>query len=246
MKALDVGIVEDEMIIAEDMKDILVKMGYEVPFVAVTAEEAREGLKKNNVDILLIDIRIRGNESGIDLARFVQAEYDIPFIYVTSNADKATIEEAKQTHPYGYILKPFDERDLYASIEIALTNFRQRKGATAIGDEAGDFIIKDSLFVRDKNFMRKVKFAEISYLEADGNYTQLVTEKQKFTLRNTLKEFEPKLPPEQFARIHKSYIVRLEAITGLNAQHVLIGSQEIPIGRSYHDWLLGKINRLSG
>lgn len=246
MKALAVGIVEDEMIIAEDMKDILVKIGYEVPFIAITSDGAKKALKKNEVDILLIDIRIKGDESGIDLARFVQQEYDIPFIYITSNADKATVAEAKQTFPYGYILKPFDERDLYSAIEIALANFQRIKSGVHASNEVGEFIIRDSLFIRDKHYLLKVKFGEIVYLEADGNYTLLMTDKQKFTLRNTLKEFESRLPADQFARIHKSYMVRLDAITGINSQYVLVGLKELPIGRSYHEWIMGKVNKLSG
>lgn len=245
MKTLNIGIVEDEMIIAEDMRDILLEIGYEVSFIAVTVEEARNELRKNDIDILLVDIRLKGEESGIDLALFVQKEYDIPFIYITSNADKATIEEAKKTFPYGYILKPFDERDLYSAIEIALSNFQQRKSTKPVSDESGEFIIKDSLFIRDKHYLLKVKFDEIAYLEADGNYTLLMTDKQKFTLRNTLKEFESKLPADKFARIHKSYVVRLEAITGINSHYVLVGLKELPIGRSYQEWILGKINKLS-
>lgn len=245
MKTLNIGIVEDEMIIAEDMKDMLVKIGYEVAFIAGTVKEAKNELRKNDVDILLVDIRLKGNESGIDLAHFVRREYDIPFIYITSNADKATIGEAKKTFPYGYILKPFDERDLYTSIEIALSNFRQPKSGKPVSSESGEFIIKDSLFIRDKHYLLKVKFNEIAYLEADGNYTLLMTTKQKFTLRTTLKEFEARLPDDQFARIHKSYVVRLEAITGINSQHVLVDLKELPIGRSYHEWILEKINKLS-
>ena len=245
MKTLDIGIVEDEMIIAEDMKDILIRMGYAVPFIAVSSEEARMEMKKNDVDLLLIDIRIKGAESGIDLALFVQQQYDIPFIYITSNADRATVEEAKKTYPYGYILKPFDDRDLFSAIEIAMSNFQQRKG-DRVGDTDGEFIIKDCLFIRDKHYMLKVKFEEIEYLQADGNYTLLFKNKQKHTLRNTLKEFEARLPRDQFIRIHKSYIIRLDALTGINSQHVLIGTHELPIGRTYHEWLLSKVNKMTG
>jgi DNA-binding LytR/AlgR family response regulator len=244
VEALNVGIVEDEMIIAEDIKDILVKMGYIVPFIAVTADEARNELQKSDVDILLIDIRIKGAESGIDLARFVQAHYSIPFIYITSNADKSTIDEAKQTFPYGYVLKPFDERDLFASIEIAMVNFRKEHDIKSQG-YTDDFIVKDSIFVRDKKFFLKVKFTEIDYLEADGNYTTIHTIQKKFTLRSTLKEIEEKLPAQQFIRIHKSYIIRLDALTGINAQFVLVGKTELPIGRTYHEWLSSRVKKLS-
>jgi DNA-binding LytR/AlgR family response regulator len=247
VKALQVGIVEDEMIIAEDMKDILVRLGYEVPFIAVTGEEARHELQKNETDILLVDIRIKGSESGIELARFVHQQYRIPFIYVTSNADKATVAEAKQTFPYGYLLKPFDERDLFAAIEIAISNFKQQQ-STGNGTETPEndnFVVNDSIFVRDKKFFLKLKFADILYLEASGNYTTIHTSQKKITLRSTLKEIEPKLPVQQFVRIHKSYIIRWEALSGINAQFVLVKDAELPIGRTYHELISSRINKLS-
>jgi DNA-binding LytR/AlgR family response regulator len=235
------------MIIAEDMKDILVRLGYEVPFIAVTGEEARQALEKNETDILLVDIRIKGRESGIELARFVHQQYHIPFIYVTSNADKATVQEAKQTFPYGYLLKPFDERDLFAAIEIAISNFKQQQttGNEIETPENDNFVVNDSIFVRDKKFFLKVKFNDILYLEASGNYTTIHTSQKKITLRSTLKEIEPKLPVQQFVRIHKSYIIRWEALSGINAQFVLVKETELPIGRTYHELISSRINKLS-
>lgn len=244
MTALRIAIVEDEMVIAEDMKDMLVEMGYSVAFIAVSAEEARHFLTQCVPDIILIDIKLKGKESGTSLARFVNSDFDIPFIYVTSNTDKASIEEAKQTFPFGFIQKPFDERDLYAAVEIAITNYKNLHGARDNMDTNQDFIVKDSIFVRDKKFFLKIKFSEIDYIEADSNYTIVHTNNRKFFLRSTLKELEAKLPEMAFVRIHKSYIIRLEALTGINTQFVLIKGVELPIGRSYQDFILSKVNRI--
>jgi DNA-binding NarL/FixJ family response regulator len=79
-------------------------------------------------DIVLLDIHIKGDKDGIDIAQRLNDDYRIPFIYLTSYADKDTIDRAKTTMPYGYIIKPFDERDLLSSIEMALYRFEQQNG----------------------------------------------------------------------------------------------------------------------
>lgn len=128
MQGLQVGIVEDEMVIAEDMRDMLAALGHRVSFVAISSDEAKKELALTNTDIVLLDIQIKGPESGIDLARYIRHHYAMPYLYVTSNADSRTVQEAKQTYPYGFIVKPFDEKDLYAGIEVAMMNFGREYG----------------------------------------------------------------------------------------------------------------------
>jgi DNA-binding LytR/AlgR family response regulator len=239
---LTIGIVEDELIVAEDMRDLLKSIGYHVSFLAMSYHETMAMLAKSEVDLLLIDIRIKGDQSGIELAKLVRQQFNLPFIFVTSNGDRATIDEAKQTHPYGYLLKPFDKDDLYASIEVAMGNFQLQQSNTLA--EGSDYIIKDSLFIRDKHYLVKVPFHDILYLRADGNYTMLFTEKRKIVSRNTLKDFEACLPGSRFIRIHKSYIVHVSAITGISAQSLLLGEHEIPLGRNYQDMILPRINKI--
>ncbi|GHM99171.1 hypothetical protein WSM22_06610 [Cytophagales bacterium WSM2-2] len=245
MRSLAVGIVEDEVIVAEDMKDILTSIGYKVSFIAISVDEAKNLLAKNETDILLIDIFLKGEETGIDLARFVREQYKIPFIFTTSNADRSTVMEAASTAPYGYVLKPFDDRDLFSAIEVGMGHFQAQHQDSAVSPDTENFVVNNALFVRDKKFFMKVKFDEIDYLEADSNYTNIYTSQKKFTLRSTLKEIEIKLPAQQFVRIHKSYIIRLEAMTGINAQFVLVKNAQLPIGRTYHELISSRVNKLS-
>ncbi|OJV20560.1 MAG: response regulator [Dyadobacter sp. 50-39] len=112
-------IVEDEFIVANDLRIILTQAGYEVCGVAASAEEADALLLSIRPDLVLLDIRLDGKRSGIDLARKLRAE-SLAFVYISANSDQETLEAAKRTDPYGFIVKPFRKRDLLVAIDIAL------------------------------------------------------------------------------------------------------------------------------
>ena len=133
-KQITAVIVEDEVIIAEDLKEILEELGYHVPDTAVSAEEAIDLIRNEKPDIVLVDIMLKGRMDGIELAKIINDSFDIPFIFVTSHADRATIERAKKTRPHGYIVKPFEEEDIFAAVEIAMNNFANEKDQLSEND----------------------------------------------------------------------------------------------------------------
>jgi CheY-like chemotaxis protein len=113
-------VVEDEVMVAKDLQQQLIYLGFSVPDVALTAEDA---IKKTNTlkpDIILMDITLDGITDGIDAATQIRKYNDIPIIYLTEHADETTIERAKLTEPNGYIIKPFNLQELYCNIQLAL------------------------------------------------------------------------------------------------------------------------------
>ncbi|HHS12392.1 MAG TPA: response regulator [bacterium] len=113
-------IVEDEIIVAEDLAGTLTRQGYEIIGHASTGPEALRYCQVLHPDLVLMDIVLKGMMTGIDTAQRIKEEFDIPVIYVTAYADEKTLEQAKTTGPFGYILKPFTERELKSTIEMAL------------------------------------------------------------------------------------------------------------------------------
>jgi len=111
-------IVEDEFIVANDLRLILEQAGYKVTGIAASAKEADENIRKRKPDLALLDIRLRGKLSGIDLARKLKAE-NIAFIYLSANSSQEVLEEAKTTEPYGFLVKPFREKELLIMLDIA-------------------------------------------------------------------------------------------------------------------------------
>lgn len=112
-------IVEDEFIVANDLLLILKQAGYIVTGTAVCVKEACEYIAKDKPDLVLLDIHLEGERSGIDLAKKLKTE-NIAFIYLSANSNQTILEEAKKTDPYGFLVKPFREKDLLVTIEIAL------------------------------------------------------------------------------------------------------------------------------
>ncbi|WP_406657818.1 response regulator [Methanolobus sp. ZRKC2] len=113
-------IVEDEKIVAMDIKDSLENFGYNVPCMASTGKDAIELANIHNPDLILMDIVLKGDMDGIQAAEIIHNHCDVPVIYLTAYSDEKTISRAKLTSPFGHILKPFEDRELRTNIEIAL------------------------------------------------------------------------------------------------------------------------------
>jgi len=127
MKQTKILVVEDESIVARDIRNMLIGLNYHVVDVVSSAQAAIKTSEKENPDIVLMDIMLHGGMSGVDAANVIYREMNIPIIYLTAYADEKTLLKAKETAPFGYLLKPFEERELQSSIEIALYKFQMEK-----------------------------------------------------------------------------------------------------------------------
>ncbi|MDZ7960325.1 MAG: response regulator [Aulosira sp. DedQUE10] len=115
-------IVEDEWVIALDIKQHLNKLGYNVSGTANSAEKALELVAATKPNLVLMDIYLQGDKSGIEAADQIRQQFHLPVVFLTAHADEATLTQAIATHPYGYIVKPFEEQDLIIAIQVALAN----------------------------------------------------------------------------------------------------------------------------
>ena len=238
--ATHILVVEDEFIIAEDISETLRTLGYVVAGHASSYSEAIRALDTKNIDLVLVDINLGEKKDGIDVGAVLREKYQLPFIFITSHADKATVERAKNLKPNGYLVKPFDKNDLYTSIEIALSNFS--KNPETGSSEQSEAQNKDAIFIKDGVAFIKIKFDEIWYIKSDANYVSIQTEKKKHLIRKTLKELGSTLPPEMFMQIHKSYIINLICIDSVHSDHVMVKKQEVPIGREFKEPFFKKVN----
>ncbi|MFC1528912.1 PAS domain S-box protein, partial [Candidatus Latescibacterota bacterium] len=120
MRRAKILIVEDEVIVADDIKKILGKNGYDVASLAISGEKAIQIVAEENPDLVLMDIFLKGKLNGIKAADYIHKKFKIPVIYLTAYYDEKTFQSAKITRPFGYLTKPFDTRQLCMAIEIAL------------------------------------------------------------------------------------------------------------------------------
>ncbi|MBT8186607.1 MAG: response regulator [Croceitalea sp.] len=242
-------IVEDNVIIADDMQSMLEEIGYEVVDNVIVYEQAVEVLRNTHVDLVLIDIILASDKTGIDLGKHIRDVYNIPFIFVTSNSDKATVENAKTVKPDGYLVKPFEQQDLYTSIEIALSNFNYSRKAESkeIGGDDGDSfmsdsVLKDSIFVKKQHLYYRIQFGDIQFIKADNVYLEVNTVDKKFLVRSPLKDYLEKLPKHKFYRAHKSYIVNVDHIDAINSKDIMINNTLIPISKDFKEFIISSMN----
>lgn len=120
MSEINVLIVEDEPMVAEDIAEALNNIDFKVSAVVYSEKAALEELKNNTPDIVLLDINLKKGNEGMLIAEEINRKYQIPFVYLTAYSDKATLEMVQHTDPSGYLVKPFTEKGLFASLQLAL------------------------------------------------------------------------------------------------------------------------------
>lgn len=239
MTGASILVVEDEFMIAEDIAMRLGDYGYNVAGIVPSALAAIKILDEGNVDLVLLDINIEGNMDGIEFSKIISHKYKLPFIYLTSLANKAIVERAKETNPSAYLLKPFNDRQVQIAIEMALVNYSQQIKAEpdqsyelSSLEKISVVSVNDSLFLKKDTHYDRVRFDDITYLSSHSNYAVVHTKTGYYMYSCVLKTFEELLPPSQFVRVHRSFIVNINAVTGLDGGVVFINDIEIPISKT--------------
>ncbi len=229
MKLLNIYIVEDEPLITATVETALKKQGFKVIGDSDEYDEALEQIDKNRPDLVLVDIQLEGDKDGIDLAMQLD-DRKIPYLYLTSQTDPQTIKRVKETHPLGYIVKPFTEAGLRSNIELAWHNF-------SLTDE--DFIL-----LKSSGRTHKINQASITYLKAFDNYCYVHTTSNQYLVPHTLKHTAEKLNLQNFVQTHRSYWVNLKRISSVDKNVVYIDDELIPVSTSKKDGLFKKLELL--
>lgn len=250
MAKINVLVVEDESIVSKDIQHSLKKLGYNVVGAASTGEKAIELAMSTVPDIILMDIMLKGQMNGIEAADEIRKSYSIPVIFLTAYADESTLSKAKVTEPYGYILKPFKEIDLHTTIEMAIYKHGREQEVVKERDllfslvENKDSTQKGFIFVKSNSKLIKLKSEDIYYIEALKDYVVIHTPDTRYTIHSTMKDIDSKMGHEEFIRVHRSFIVRMDKIATIEYPNLTLDNmdKQIPIGGSYRDDLNNKIN----
>jgi DNA-binding LytR/AlgR family response regulator len=249
MPKINVLVVEDESIVSKDIQHSLKKLGYSVVGAASTGEKAIELATSTLPDIILMDIMLKGEMNGIEAADQIRKSCSIPVIFLTAYADESTLSKAKITEPYGYILKPFKEIDLHTTIEMAIYKHSREQEVVKERDllfslvENKDSTQKGYIFVKSNSKLVKLKSEDIYYIEALKDYVVIHTPEARYTIHSTMKDIDLKMGQEEFVRVHRSFIVRLDKIATIEYPNLTLEDIDklIPIGGSYRDDLNNKI-----
>lgn len=225
MKNLKILIVEDEILIAELIKSYLEEVGHEVVEIAISYDEALENYHKFNPDLILLDIRLYGNKSGIDFAKHLESmKYKMPIVFLSSQYDLKTLGLALETYPYGYLTKPVNKMSLWTTISTAYQLYESS-------------LSSDEIQLYDGKSNHIINISEIMYAESDHIYIKVVMYNGKeIILRESLKNFLSKLPSEVCIQCHRSYIVNTKQIKEWNSNTLtLVNDYKIPVSRNFRE-----------
>lgn len=222
-------IVDDEAIIAEHLKMILQSNGYSHIKLAHDKEKALAALQSFEPDLVLLDIRMKNPDDGIEIAAYIQANNKVPFIFITAHSDTQVLNKALEQKPSGYITKPFNEANVYAAINIALTNLESKEG--------------DVLIVKDGFDLVKLDIHSILYVQSEGNYIDVYSESGKKSFRYSLDWFLQQVPEKQFMRIHRSYVINLIKISKISGSHAMIHDLALPVSRKSMPGLRSRVSQ---
>jgi DNA-binding LytR/AlgR family response regulator len=250
MSKAKVYIVEDEILLSKDLENILKSNGYNVVGVSQSGEEFLEKVVEERPNIVLMDIMLKGKITGIEAAKKLREMLDIPVIFLTAYSDENTVEKAKESFPYGYIIKPFREKELITTIEVALNKYHADQEVKKERDLLYNLVSNknetDCIFVRADYRLNKINFKDIYFVEAMKDYVTIHTSDNMYTVHSTMKEMQKILPEKEFVRVHRSYIVRIDKIYSIKYPDIVIENKMkvIPIGGLYRKELYRKLNLL--
>jgi len=215
-------VIEDEPMIAQDLTLILESEGFEVLGPFDNAIDVKAELVKDKPDLALVDINIKGDQDGVQIAATLLQE--IPFLFITSIYDKSTLRRVQKVNPEAYVLKPFKEVEVLMNVKLALSKRQHSKQETS----------EEYLLIRDKGMTKPILVSEIDLISGEDNYTRIILETNtEFLLSQTLKSTLEKLPESLFVRVHKSYVVNKSKIEGISGKRLFLNGRSVPIGRAF-------------
>jgi DNA-binding LytR/AlgR family response regulator len=242
MSKIKVLIVEDKLLHYEKMESLLLDMGYVIGGHAKTEEEALRLVKAVAPDIILMDIQISGESTGIDVADKLKDE-KAPIIFTTSSKDNETVEKAIATGPYAYLTKPINKTELQAAISLALFKSEETTESNPV-----EISINESIFVRQVDEIVKISFEEVLWIGSaeEEKYLQIQLVERSLRVRSSLTKMIEKLP-SYFVRINSSTAINLKRIDKIQDSHnlIMVGEFELPLSRRFKKEFMEKLSFLN-
>ena len=223
---MNILIVEDDLLIAEMLKEMLEELNHKVVAIKSTFEDVISFLNLNNQpDLVFLDINLEQIKTGIDIATKLNDTYQLPFVYLTSYSDSKTIKNASKTLPEAYLTKPFNNIQLLSTLEVV----KQKLYVNSI-------TIKDG--IKTVNLL----VTKICYIKSDKNYLEIYTTNERYTIRDSMNNFLSQQISE-IVRVHRSFAVNISFINNITANEVVLSNTSIPLSRKYRNELTEKFQK---
>lgn len=246
MQSIRIFVVEDDPIYILDLERILEECGYAFVGHADNAGDALNKLAPEAADLVLMDINIKGNVNGIELAKLV-AEMGLPIVFLTAFEDEQTYQAAREASTHGYLVKPVNKYTLQTVVESVILRYEDPNLAVEVFRLwQENELLSNALFIKSVDKLVKILISDICIIEADGNYSLIYTDNRKFAVKEPLKRIKQRLSTRRFIQIHRSYLVQLPLIESISLANneLEIAGQRLPIGTRYKSQLLALLNML--
>ncbi len=199
-------IVEDEILVATDIEESLESLGYTIQKIVDTGKKAIEEVEKSLPDLVLMDINLKDEMTGIEAASIITQKHDVPIIYLTANADIATVNKAKVALPYGYIIKPFTDKDLQTNIEIAIFKFGNDLKLKFESEQFNTFFDlkdheKNQIIVHASQGLEKINIDDVYFIEKDDDQTVIHMFDEEVSTKKPFSELIEFFPKNKFVRV---------------------------------------------
>lgn len=247
---MNILIVEDEDLYADQLEMLVEKMGYTCPGIADNSADALALVARSQPDVLLMDVHIQGDYDGIELTQRIRQDLPhIPVVFITSITDDMTFRRASRTGRIQFIVKPFSDLQLQRAIELAIQDVKT--DSTSKESEGttwqNDLFLGGHLFVKLGNRLEKIQMQDILFIEADDKHCYLHLPEKRYIVHMSLKLIRDQLDEQLFFQSHRSYLINISRIKTINLddQVVVFEGKEAPISKRNREALLKRLKYLT-
>lgn len=199
---------EDEVIIAEDLMEVVEKLGHEVLAVEYNEKNILDAIQKLHPELVLLDIRMDRRDSGFEIAKAIKTK-GVPFIFITSHHDDDTITKAHSLDPIGYIVKPFTFQQIKATLSLAENQISKKSD--------------DTKTLKSSSQVIKVAKDEVVYIKADNVYCEIYTVSKRHLVRSSLTALIEELDWDCLVRINRKFVINRQFVTEETRKEIVLG-----------------------
>jgi len=229
--AYKIILIEDDPLIAEDLKSKLISLGYQVVGTGYKKKKILKLVEDHEPDIIIADIMLEGREyDGIDLVNEIYKQYKVPVIYLTANSESLTVKRASGSRPAVFLLKPFRLNEVAINIDLAIENFKEE-----LDFEKANELAKDSIFIPLNYAYQRIRKDDIVMIKADGSYAEVALDDgRKHQVSINLKNFTRQLDDDGFLRVSRKHLVNSKHIDRIDGNTLYLNGDlySILISRS--------------
>ncbi len=223
-------IVEDEILVATDIQESLESLGYTVQGMVDTGLKAIAAVEKELPDLILMDINLKGEMTGIEAAKTISKDSDVPIIYLTANADIDTVNKAKVALPYGYIIKPFTDKDLQTNIEIAIFKFASDLKQKMESEQFNTFFDlkdheKNQIIVHANKGLEKINIKDVYFIEKDNHQTIIHLADDEIVTNRSFSELTGLFPQKYFIQVSKFFVINASKVFAVKYPEIIMADK---------------------